>query len=184
MKLRIGRTISNSAVNGPGERFVVWTQGCGRRCPGCSNVGLLPRDGGVSVDVAELAAEIGREPAIRGVTLSGGEPLDQAEAAAELLRLIDPRLDSVVFTGCTIEEVRADPAKALILESADFLVAGPFVQGLASEAGRCIGSSNQTLHALTGRIREEDWPPQGLEVHISSQGDLALTGFFPAKFLT
>ena len=69
-------------LDGPGVRFVVFTQGCNLRCGCCHNPDTWDRQGGTQYDAVELA-----ERAMRyrtyfgergGVTVSGGEPLLQA----------------------------------------------------------------------------------------------------------
>ena len=66
-----------SVVNGPGERFVLWLQGCPFRCRGCFNPAFLPFAGGRRVLVAEMAERILSVPGVEGVTYSGGEPMAQ-----------------------------------------------------------------------------------------------------------
>ena len=176
MILRVGGLLERSRVNGPGERFVVWVQGCGLGCPGCFNPGLWTKEGGARWPVEELAARIHAVPGLRGVTVSGGEPLEQPEAVAELLALLAPRLDTVVFTGHTLEEARSDPRKDAVLARADLLVAGRFLRGQAAE-GRWAGSSNKVLHALSGRIRADEAPGGGVEITLSGNGSAIMTGF-------
>ncbi|MBI5624848.1 MAG: radical SAM protein [Elusimicrobia bacterium] len=179
MRLRVGRIIERSRANGPGERFVVWVQGCVLRCPGCSNAAFSDPDGGEELDVRGLARRIARTPGLRGVTLSGGEPLLQAKAVSELLALLDPALDSVVFTGYDLEGARRCPARSRVLDRADAVIAGPFLRESASSAPAWAGSSNQTFHARTGRVLEQDWPERTLEVHIAPGGSVTLTGALP-----
>ncbi|MCL1817838.1 MAG: radical SAM protein, partial [Spirochaetaceae bacterium] len=80
-----------SRANGPGERFVVWTQGCRRGCPGCFNpraqaTGLGMGDNSFP---AELSAHeiLARLPAgrVNGITVSGGEPFEQPQELERLL---------------------------------------------------------------------------------------------------
>ncbi len=114
---------------------------------------------------------------MRGVTVSGGEPLQQAEAVCSLLRLLPRSLDSVVYSGYTFEEISRDPVKARILQCADFLVAGRYLQERKSDANGWYGSSNKTLHALTGRIQVEEEASCRLEALIRADGGVLLTGF-------
>ena len=73
------------------------------------------------------------------VTISGGEPLDQPEGVAEFLRLLDRRLDSVIFTGYTREEISADPRNAAAVKGADLVVAGRYLREQASEENPWAG---------------------------------------------
>ncbi|MBI4678468.1 MAG: radical SAM protein [Elusimicrobia bacterium] len=177
MMLRIGLTLGRSRVNGPGERFVVWTQGCSLCCPGCFNQDLWSPEGGTAVDIMELARRIHATPSLRGVTVSGGEPLDQPDGVAALLDALEPRLDSVVFTGYAFEEVSADPRKKAVLERTDLLVAGRFEAASACGSPPWAGSSNQTAHRLSGRVRPEEWPDLAVEAHVHPDGSATVTGF-------
>ena len=175
--LRVGRILERSHANGPGERFVIWVQGCALACPGCFNPGLWNKAGGTDIPVKMLAERINSAHGIRGLTISGGEPLDQAQAVGKLLRLLDPRLDSVVFSGYSWEEIEADPIKSAALRQADLLIAGRYMRERASEENPWAGSSNKTVHALSGRIRCEEFPSCRVEAHIRPDGSATLTGF-------
>lgn len=181
MKLRIGAVLERSRANGPGERFVVWTQGCALACPGCFNPEFWTRAGGTWVEVAALARRINKAAELRGVTISGGEPLEQAEAVCELLSLLDPRLDSVVFTGFSPNEIGRDPRRAAVLKRADLIVAGRYVRARASEANPWRGSDNKVVLALTGRVREDEFPACRVEAQIAPDGRLVVTGFPAAE---
>ncbi len=180
--LRVGNILERSEANGPGERFVIWVQGCGLRCSGCVNRQLWPRMGGRLTDVRELARRIHKVDGIRGVTFSGGEPLEQAEAVAELLGLLDRRLDSVMFTGYAWDEIAANPAKKRVLDRVDLVVAGPYLREMASDDNPWAGSKNKTVHALTGRIRVDESPDCRVEVQLRPDGTAYATGFLPTDW--
>ncbi|MBE6621019.1 MAG: pyruvate formate lyase-activating protein [Ruminococcaceae bacterium] len=69
-------------LDGPGVRFVVFTQGCNLRCGCCHNPDTWERQGGIQYDAVELAERATRYREyfgdVGGVTVSGGEPLLQA----------------------------------------------------------------------------------------------------------
>jgi anaerobic ribonucleoside-triphosphate reductase activating protein len=73
-----------SRANGPGVRFVVWFQGCTLGCAGCFNPATHSGSLGASRrSLAELYAEIDLAmigAPIEGLTLSGGEPMQQIQA--------------------------------------------------------------------------------------------------------
>lgn len=183
MNLRLGTTLERSLANGPGERSVVWVQGCSLACPGCFNKELWDPRGGIEMPAEALAARINGVAGLRGVTISGGEPLEQPQAVAGLLRLLDRRLDSVIFTGHTWQEITADPRKSSAVNCADLIVAGRYIRELASDKNPWAGSSNQTVHALTGRIRPDEFPACRMEAQISPAGEVTLTGFPPAGII-
>src|SRR5690606_20582371 len=106
------------------------------------------------VDTAALLAEVAGEAAARGLdglTLSGGEPLQQAPAALELL--LGARrlgLSTLVFSGYTLDEIRAQALGPAVLAHVDVLVDGRYVAGDRVGAG-LRGSANQQLHILGRR---------------------------------
>ena len=88
-----------STVNGPGNRFVIWTQGCLFHCDGCFNQPTHSPIGGFNIDIAQLAEQINQTQNIRGITLTGGEPLLQIKQVSSLLNLIHKDLDVLLFSG-------------------------------------------------------------------------------------
>ena len=89
-RLNLGAIQERSAVNGPGERFVLWLQGCPLRCPGCCNPEFQPLVPRHLLVVEELAGRILAVPGIEGVTYSGGEPTVQARGLACLSERLRP----------------------------------------------------------------------------------------------
>ena len=78
-------------VDGPGIRYVVFTQGCPLRCLYCHNPDCRAICDGKGMTVDELITDIQRyrsymDASGGGVTVTGGEPLLQPEFVAELLR--------------------------------------------------------------------------------------------------
>lgn len=86
----VADVVDASCVDGPGNRYVVFLQGCTFRCVTCHNphtMAACPVAGAHWVDVADLHAEIAaRAPFLSGVTVSGGEATLQWEAVDELFR--------------------------------------------------------------------------------------------------
>ncbi len=78
-------------LDGPGVRFVIFMQGCNLRCKCCHNPDTWDINGGAEYTAEELVSKILRYVEYfgkdGGVTLSGGEPLLQAEFARELFGL-------------------------------------------------------------------------------------------------
>ena len=125
--LRIYRTAPDITTLGPGNRFVIWTQGCRRRCPGCMSPDSRPMDGGRPVSEEALAGTVLRH-AFDGVTVSGGEPFLQSAALTKLIRLIRAERDAgvILYTGYTYEELKAfrDPDADALLGEIDLLIDG------------------------------------------------------------
>ena len=138
---------------GPGRRVVLWVAGCSRRCLGCISPELLTSDAGYKVTPERLVERLCRiEGDIDGITLSGGDPVDQPEPVAALLRALRakrPAWNVMVYTGYTLAQMREDPGrKGALLPLVDLLVDGPYLQEV-KPVHPLAGSGNQQLHALT-----------------------------------
>jgi anaerobic ribonucleoside-triphosphate reductase activating protein len=150
MKIRVAGIEKESVVDGPGLRFVIFVQGCGRRCIGCHNPGTWDIDGGQEMDTGEILGQIGETGLIRGVTFSGGEPFEQAAACALLAGQVkNLGKDIVTYTGYTFEELQArssaDEDARRLLEVSDILVDGPFMAEERDWDLPFRGSRNQRL---------------------------------------
>ena len=95
--IRLHHIMEHSIVNGPDNRFVIWTQGCLFHCDGCFNQPTHSQTGGFDMDIAQLADKINQTKDIRGITLTGGEPLLQVKQVSLLLNLIRRDLDILLF---------------------------------------------------------------------------------------
>ena len=86
----IHSTLSGGAVDGPGIRFVLFTSGCQMRCLYCHNPDTWDRMGGTQRTVSDVVGEIGKYAdflrTAGGLTVSGGEPLLQADFVHEVMR--------------------------------------------------------------------------------------------------
>jgi anaerobic ribonucleoside-triphosphate reductase activating protein len=165
-----------SRANGPGVRFVVWLQGCTLGCPGCFNPTTHP-GGGREVDIEAL--DFGDAD---GLSLSGGEPMQQPAAALALLTHARSRgLSTLMFSGYTLDEIRALPLGTEVLAQLDVLIDGRYVAGERLATG-LRGSANQRIHLLTARhtLAEVEATPIA-EIRIASTGEVVLTGVDPLK---
>lgn len=149
MEFRIAGTVNDSIVDGPGFRFAVFAQGCSHCCPGCQNPQTWDAEGGETAATEELLARIDKNPLLRGVTLSGGEPFEQPAPMAELAQECRARgLDVWCYTGYLYEEIAegalGEEARAL-LEACDVLVDGPFIESEKTLGLRWRGSANQRV---------------------------------------
>ena len=175
---------------GPGNRVAIWTQGCLKRCPGCTSPESRPLEDHDLRTPEALASEILGQEGIDGITVSGGEPFLQAGPLAETLSLVRkerPGMTVIVFTGYLCGELVWDEARTL-LRYVDVLIDGPFVK--AKKTGRGLrGSTNQEIHFLTDRLLP--WKevllngPRILETTISEDGIVTVgipTYAFPISF--
>lgn len=144
--LRIAGTIPESIVDGPGIRYVLFTQGCPHGCPGCHNPQTHDFAGGKAVQVSDLLSDILKRPYVKAVTLSGGEPFCQPAALAELADgLKDKGFHLMCYSGFTFEELSQRADARPLLEKLDLLVDGRFVEAEKNIGLRFRGSANQRV---------------------------------------
>jgi len=148
--LRIADTIQDSIVDGPGFRFVVFTQGCLRHCPECHNPHTWDPAGGKEVSVDSLYKALSSNPLTDGLTLSGGEPYLQASACAELAqRARSGGFNVWCYSGYAFEDIleigKTDPAFKALLEATDVLIDGMFLIEKKSLTLKWRGSQNQRV---------------------------------------
>jgi anaerobic ribonucleoside-triphosphate reductase activating protein len=181
---RVHAIEARSRANGPGVRFVVWFQGCTLGCPGCFNPTTHPEVGGRDVTITELATQLraARDAGSEGLSLSGGEPLQQPAAAAALLaeaRALG--MSTLAFSGYRIDEIRALPLGPEILGLLDVLIDGRYMSGERLAAG-LRGSANQRIQLLTPRYSLADVEATPVaEIRIGPTGEIVLTGVDPLK---
>jgi anaerobic ribonucleoside-triphosphate reductase activating protein len=150
MELRLSGIVWESIVDGPGIRCAVFAQGCPHACPGCHNPQTWSFDGGYFTQTDDIISRMQKNPLLRGITLTGGEPFEQADAMAELARNSHASgYDVVTFTGYTYEQLldkaASDPATRALLEQIDLLIDGRFIIEQRSLNLLFRGSSNQRL---------------------------------------
>ncbi|WP_438040197.1 4Fe-4S single cluster domain-containing protein [Sorangium sp. So ce128] len=169
---------ARSAIYGPGERFVLWLQGCAIRCPGCWNQDLWTFEERSLWEPATLAERVLEEPGLEGVTLLGGEPLHQAEALVPFLDIIRAAsLSVMLYTGFELEELdhhRYQP----VLERTDLLVLGRYRAEERELSLLWRGSRNQRVIPLGERYQGLMFEEANqMEVVVRSDGRVGLRGF-------
>lgn len=179
--LRLHAFEPQSAANGPGTRAVLWVQGCTLGCAGCFNPETHPRGGG-EISADELFGRLlTLGDRIEGVTVSGGEPLQQRRAVLALLARVrtETPLSTIVFTGYTWPEVVRMPDVAALRCCVDVLIAGRYDPTQRSAHG-LRGSSNKTVHLLSDRYTLDDLNGvPDAEVIIRLDGQLVISGIDP-----
>lgn len=184
MRARVHGVEPRSRANGPGARFVVWLQGCTLGCPGCFNPTTHDAAGGNEVEIAVLAAQLAAAAAtgIEGLSLSGGEPLQQPRAALALLDAARALgLSTLAFSGYSLAEIRALPDGPAVLDHLDVLIDGRYVAAERLATG-LRGSANQGINLMTARYSLADVEATPVaEVRIDPRGEVVLTGVDPVK---
>lgn len=186
MKLSVHDTVLSYEANGPGKRFVLWLQGCTLGCPGCFNPDTHASHGGKPVETGDLVKQIIElEGSIDGISITGGEPLQQPEPLLEFLKDIrrSTNLSIILFTGYTWSEAAVIPFASEVLASSDVVLAGRY-NNLKHLAKDLRGSSNKSIHFITNRFHAEQFTRvPDAEVIILDNGDISVTGIFPPSFL-
>lgn len=155
MNLYLHMRQSRVTTLGPGSRYGIWVAGCHRNCPGCIAPDAQDMTKGEAIDTGALAWKIIVSDA-EGITISGGEPFLQAQALAELLRIVRGKRDLgvIVYTGYLLEELNDVPHARELLDQTDLLIDGPYIQEL-DDSKSLRGSSNQRAIPLTDRYRDQ-----------------------------
>jgi anaerobic ribonucleoside-triphosphate reductase activating protein len=167
-----------SKVNGPGLRFVLWTQGCSKGCKNCFNPETWSFEEYKSLTPLEIF-ELIKNSNVSGVTITGGDPLEQPEELLELLRLLESLNLSngiILFTGYTIDEINKDFLLRKSLDYIDVLIDGRFEKDKRISSS-LRGSENQNIIYFSSKIKEEELNiDQEVEVGILDS-EMYVTGF-------
>jgi anaerobic ribonucleoside-triphosphate reductase activating protein len=140
----------------------------------------------------EWVADLHASRLIDGLTISGGEPMEQAGALLaflQALRLRVPEISIGAFSGYTETELARGaflsrdahpPSRQAelwrsIRQHLDFAVLGRFNRHRPSDQP-LVTSQNQVLLLLTDRHSSSDFSPQSVEFTIDSQGTTQITG--------
>lgn len=174
-----------SIVNGPGQRFVLWMQGCSLQCPGCFNSDMLSTEPKMMLKCEEIANIILQQQNIDGLTITGGEPFEQAEGVFNLCSRIQryvPYLSIMAYSGYTFETLfqKGDIWQKRLLQQIDILVDGPFIEAQKAPL-KWRGSRNQRILFLNDRYFPESIEMADgrseVEMIVSPYGEVTITGF-------
>lgn len=155
--LRISGIVKESTVDGPGIRYVIFTQGCPHKCIGCHNPQTHDYLGGYDYPLKNIIKEIVENPLIQGITLSGGEPFSQAVTLTQLIKEIKKKnlkLNIISYTGYLYENLLQSEDQLNLLKEIDFLIDGPFELKLKNELLLFRGSSNQRVIDVKKSLKE------------------------------
>lgn len=148
--IRLSGIAYESLVNGPGIRRVFFSQGCKHNCKGCFNPDTHDFNGGENRNMDELIESVLDNPMIKGVTFSGGDPLEQADKFAYMAKSFkDNNLNIWCYTGYTyeyiIEHKDYNNGWNELLNNIDVLVDGKFEEENMQEGLKFRGSTNQRI---------------------------------------
>lgn len=156
--LEVSRVAFPVTTLGHGRRIVIWMQGCSIRCPGCITAATWVGDPERAISTTSLVDGMQDWWALAdGLTISGGEPLDQADEVRELIVRVRQLMsgDILLYSGHTFSTIVE--RWPWVLTSVDALISEPFVSSLRPGAP-LRGSTNQRLHRLT-KLAETRYPP-------------------------
>ena len=190
--VRIAQIVDDTRAEGPGRRWALWVQGCSIRCAGCCNPEMFDARKGEDTSEDALIERIAQARArgVEGVSFLGGEPFEQAVGLAGIAARVKAMgMTVMVFSGYTLEGLRARGDAADLLARTDLLVDGPYDQTQPEPrppAGRrWIGSANQRMHYLTAAYAPDD--PQMREANTIeirlSKAALQINGWPSAEHL-
>lgn len=154
MNIAVNKAHFPVTVLGYGRRIGIWLQGCSLRCPGCISRDTWEVDAQYFMPLADLLfwcrSLEGESP--DGVTITGGEPFDQAEALLHLLQglrqwagELDYPLDLLCYSGYPYRNLRKHYAEHLTL--LDAIIPGPYVE--TRPVAPLVGSDNQSVITLS-----------------------------------
>ena len=149
--IRLAADLStDSIVDGPGLRAVLWTQGCAHHCKGCQNAQTWDFNGGGLVPIKMVLDAIDELEYQDGITFSGGDPMFQPEACNKIAEYCKNKgLNIWVYTGFTFEELmlmaKRKPIYLEFLKKIDVLVDGRFILEERDLSLLFRGSRNQRL---------------------------------------
>jgi anaerobic ribonucleoside-triphosphate reductase activating protein len=165
--MKIAKWKHQSYAEGPRANTTFWVSGCKLRCPGCFNPELWDGRLGQELSIVQLLRLIwkGRSLGDRGAAFVGGEPLDQAGDIGRLclaVRQLLPGHILTIYTGYLYEKLKQRPEAALLLQTAHYLVDGPFVFSLEDPNLGYRGSTNQRIIDLeatraSGKLALANW---------------------------
>ena len=161
MKGRIHSTESFGTVDGPGIRYVVFMQGCPMRCLYCHNPDTWSTHGGREIEAPEIISEYLKNKAFYskgGITVTGGEPLMQAEFVSELFALakeygIHTALDT---SGVTFSEKNTELIDK-VLDNSDLVMLD--IKHIDTEKHKKLtGVKNENILAFAKHLEKRNIP--------------------------
>ena len=150
--MEIDRILYPINTLGPGKRLVIWTIGCSKHCYKCSNPELWNKNPHKNIDVYEfvmLIRQAVNRSVIDGVTITGGDPLEQIHELIKLLPLLrEMTNDVLIYTGYTLEKAKKTISKSdweMMIFYTSVLIDGNYIDGMNNNKCVLRGSSNQNV---------------------------------------
>lgn len=160
--MRYSGLILNDIAAAPGLCVSFFTQGCPHRCPGCHNPETWIFDGGkefTSGTLDEIINGLTAQNIQRNLCIMGGEPLCNENAFLTHLVVREvkqkvPEVKIYIWTGYVYEDLleTSNPHIKNVLEMADILIDGPYIESERDVTLEMRGSKNQRIIDLSEKI--------------------------------
>ena len=181
---RLNRMYYPVKTLGYGDRLGIWVQGCSKRCEGCMSPEMQEFTG-AEWPVEEVLSRIPKDICPDGLTISGGEPFDQASAVRRMMEWFLSRYgdDILIYTGYRFDELNhlGNIDVQWIVSHVAALVDGPYMNQFNSGYGS-IGSTNQTLYVFRHQDRYKDFLSKERTLQFVQEKDrLFMIGVLPKQ---
>ena len=157
--MRYGQIRQYDIANGPGIRVSIFVTGCTHHCPDCFNQEYQDFKAGDlwTQEQTDLTIKYLKDPSVAGLTLLGGEPMQNLELT-KLLKEIKKEVNKSIwiYSGYTFEQIISDEKKLELLKECDVLVDGLFVKELKDLKLKFRGSSNQRIIDIQKSIKDNE----------------------------
>ena len=164
----IDRILYPVTALGPGNRIALWVAGCNKRCKKCANPELWERQVYQKITSKKLVKTINDVIGfgIDGITITGGEPFDQATELCSVIEGLPETIDVLIFTGYKYEELLEREDARELLSRVDVLIDGEYVDGLNDNKSALRGSINQHILYLNKEIQPkyEEYLAEGRKI--------------------
>jgi anaerobic ribonucleoside-triphosphate reductase activating protein len=185
IEIAVANITLGSTVNGPGHRSVLHLQGCTLACPGCFNKHTWDPKAGTLMSVYDVADKLTEDLPFDGITISGGEPLQQIEPLLAFLALykaeFSPSTTIIMYSGYSKDEIRESQLLVTLLRSlgVDAIICGRYLHQMAKQDRGLVSSANQEVFLLSDyfKVGELDSGPSAIEAIIGEDGEISLSGF-------
>lgn len=143
--------VENEHLYGPGKRLLLYLKGCSIHCVGCINQHLWSFDGGTLLSEEEVV-DICNKENLEGITIHGGEPLDQADDLLEVVKTVkNKELTVILFTGYIKKEL--NKTQMAVWNLSDIVIAGRFQKNKKNVNLQFRGSTNQRIYTHKGKYK-------------------------------
>ena len=174
----VNSIIESSSIYGPGDRFVIWVQGCTLGCKGCWNTQMWEQGIGQKLSIDRILEMIQSYPQLEGITILGGEPFEQVEGVYDLIMKVkETDLTVMLYTGFELNEFTEKMAECY--ENSDIVIAGRYRHELRDAGLLWRGSTNQIIESPTQRYDVDEFEEaQEVEIQVNHDtGEIIITGY-------